>query len=87
MEHNKRKHMSSIINTQFEDQTTGVTCNLSNNFYVKKILGKAKYFRKFDNFYHEIPKACVRCTIKNSRTLDTSEMKKNLRRFNAQKNR
>ena len=54
MEQNKRKHMCSMIRNQFEDTTTGPVAALGSNFYVKKILGTAKYFRKFDNFYHEI---------------------------------
>ena len=83
MEQNKRKHMGSMIRDQFEDTTTGPVAALGSNFYVKKVLGKAKYFRRFDNFYHEIPKACVSCTIKNSKSLDTKKIKANLRRFNA----
>ena len=83
MEQNKRKHMCSMIKEQFEDKTTGPTAALGENFYVKEVLGTAKYFRKFDNFYHEITKACLDCTIKNSSTLDTKKIKANLRRFNA----
>ena len=83
MEQNKRKHMCSMIRNQFEDTTTGPVAALGSNFYVKKVLGKAKYFRRFDNFYHEIPKACLDTTIENSRSLDTEKIKANLRRFNA----
>ena len=83
MEQNKRKHMCSMIKEQFEDNSTGPTAALGENFYIKKVLGTAKYFRKFDNFYHEIPKDCLDATIQNSRTLDTENIKANLRRFNA----
>ena len=83
MEQNKRKHMCSIIKEQFENKETGPAAALGENFYVKKVLGKAKYFRRFDNFYHEIPKACLDTTIENSRSLDTEKIKANLRRFNA----
>ena len=48
MEQNKRKHMCSMIRNQFEDTTTGPVAALGSNFYVKKVLGKAKYFRRFD---------------------------------------
>ena len=72
-----------MIRNQFEDKATGPVAALGSNFYVKKILGKAKYFRRFDNFYHEIPKACLITTIKNSKTLDTKKIKANLRRFNS----
>ena len=50
---------------------------------LKKVLGKAKYFRRFDNFYHEIPKACLDTTIQNSKSVDVEKIKANLRRFNA----
>ena len=83
MEQNKRKHMCSMIKKQFEDKTTGPVAALGANFYVKKVLGKAKYFRRFDNFYHEIPKACLDTTIQNSKSVDVEKIKANLRRFNA----
>tara|TARA_R100000697_G_scaffold41652_1_gene54360 strand:- start:794 stop:1057 length:264 start_codon:yes stop_codon:yes gene_type:complete len=87
MEQNKRKHMCSIIRTEFEDKDTGPAAALGCNFYVKKVLGTTKYFRKFDNFYHEIPKACLDTTIQNSRSVDTDQINANLRRFNAQQKR
>ena len=83
MEQYRRKHMCSMIKEQFENKETGPAAALGENFYVKKVLGTAKYFRKFDNFYHEIPKDCLDATIQNSRTLDTEKIKANLRRFNA----
>ena len=83
MQQNKRKHMCSMIKEQFENKETGPAAALGENFYVKKVLGTTKYFRKFDDFYHEIPKACLDTTIENSRSLDTEKIKANLRRFNA----
>ena len=73
-----------MINNQFEDTSTGPVAELGSNFYVKKVLGTAKYFRKFDNFYHEIPKACLETTIKYSKSVDAEKINANLRRFNAQ---
>ena len=83
MEQYRRKHMCSMIKEQFENKETGPAAALGENFYVKKVLGTTKYFRKFDNFYHEITKACLDTTINNSRSLDTEKIKANLRRFNA----
>ena len=83
MEQNKRKHMCSMIKEQFENKEPGPAAALGENFYVKKVLGKAKYFRRFDNFYHEIPKACLDTTIQNSKSVDVEKIKANLRRFNA----
>lgn len=75
--------MSSILKGPFENEATGTMASLGDNFYIKKVLGVAKYFRRFDNFYQEIPKACFEATIKNSKSLDTKKIRDQLRRFNA----
>ena len=83
----KRKHMFSVEEKKFEEKDTGDFMDLGSNLHIKLFLGTAKYFRKMDKFYHEIPVACFEATIKNSRTLDTDKIKINLEVFNARNKR
>ena len=59
----KRKHMFSVEEKKFEKKETGDFMDLGSNLHIKLFLGTAKYFRKMDKFYHEIPVACFEATI------------------------
>ena len=80
-----RIHNLSLHKDKFRDETVGPYAALGGPFYIKKILGKSHYLIKAsESFYHEITPACFKETIKRSTSLDTKEIKNNLRRFNAQ---
>ena len=81
----ERVHTKSLHKKEFFDKTKGPYAALGGPFYVKKILGKTHYLiQASESFYHEITPACFKETIKRSTSLDTKEIKNNLRRFNAQ---
>ena len=80
-----RVHSLSLHKDKFRDKDVGPYAALGGPFYIKKILGKSHYLIKAsESFYHEITPACFKETIKRSTSLDTKEIKNNLRRFNAQ---
>ena len=81
----ERQHCLSIYKKDFTDKAKGPYAALGGPFYVKKILGKTHYLiQASESFYHEITPACFKETIKRSTSLNTKEIKNNLRRFNAQ---
>ena len=81
----QRNHMQTLHKEVFEDAAVGAYAALGGPFYVKKILGKSKYFIQSEaSLYNQIPAECFEATISRSTQFDTALIKRNLEVFNEQ---